>query len=70
MFLYLLYQINRHQHTKSWKRWSYSGPYCDGNMKSITETYASYLIFMRLPGITWNDQEFKVFLKKMIRIIY
>ena len=49
--------------------WSYSGPYCYSNMKSKTDIYASHLVFMQLPGITWNDQEFKTFLTKMIRII-
>ena len=44
---------------------SYSGTYCDRNMKSETETYVAHLIFMQLPGITWNNQELKTFLTKM-----
>ena len=65
-----IYQINGHQYTESCRRWSYSGPNCDSNMKSETETYATHLIFMQLPGISWNDQKLKAFFKKMNCIIH
>ena len=71
MSLYLLYQINRHQHVESCRRWNYSGPYCDSNMKSETETYASHLVFSRIISLKshLNLQEVKGFLPKMIRIM-
>ena len=37
-------------------------------MKIETETYAAHLIFIQLPRITWNDQEFKIFLSKINRV--
>ena len=49
---------------------SYCGTYCDRNMKSETETYVAHLIFMQLPGITWNNPELKAFLTKMNGIIH
>ena len=68
--LYLLYQINRHQHAESSRCWSYSGRYCDSNIKSEIETYATHLIFMQLPGTTWNYQELKAFHTKINRITH
>ena len=61
IFLYLLYQINRHRHAESCRSWSYSSQYCDSNMKSETKTYAVHLIFASLPSTTWNDQELRAF---------
>ena len=69
MSLYLQ-QINRHRHAESFRRWGYSDPYSDSNMKSETETYATDLIYMKLPGITWIDPKLKAFLMKMNRIIH
>ena len=34
-------------------------------MKIETETYVANLIFIKFPGITWNGQEFKAFLRKI-----
>ena len=58
------------QNAESCRRWSYSGSYYDSNIKSKTGTYAVHLIFMQLPDVTWNDQEFKAFLTKMNCIMH
>ena len=63
--VFIHYQINRCQHAES-----FIAPHCKINIKSETETYTADLIFMQLPGVTWNDQEFKTILTKINHIIH
>ena len=37
----------RHQHAECCRHQSYSGSYCESNIKSETEIYAAHLIFMQ-----------------------